>query len=69
MTAPPRVRTVVLNYDARRYRADKLVTELLGLPGVADVMVADGTSTAYIKVDQARFEPDSLAVFQVVEAH
>jgi len=46
--------------------ADAVDAALRGHPGVRDVVVLEGTDTAYLKVDREQFEEESLAVYDFV---
>ncbi|MDX1458101.1 MAG: MFS transporter [Marinobacter sp.] len=52
--------------ESARDRIDAVDELLRGLPGVQDVVILEGTDTAYLKVDRARFAEDSLAEFDFV---
>ncbi|MDX1756791.1 MAG: MFS transporter [Marinobacter sp.] len=67
MPAPSYTTSFVLKLrESARSRIDTVDELLRDLPGVQDVVILEGTDTAYLKVDRAQFEEDALAEFDFV---
>lgn len=67
MPAPSYTTSFVLKLrETARDRLDAVDKVLRTLPGVQDVVILEGTDTAYLKVDRAQFEEDRLAEYDFV---
>ncbi len=67
MPAPSYTTSFVLKLrESARGRVDAVDDTLRSLPGVQDVVILEGTDTAYLKVDRAQFDEDCLADFDFV---
>lgn len=68
MPAPSYTTSFVLRLrDTARDRMDAVDETLRSLPGVQDVVILEGTDTAYLKVDRSLFEEEVLASYDFVQ--
>ena len=68
MPAPSYTTSFVLKLrESARNRIDAVDKVLRNLPGVQDVVILEGTDTAYLKVDRALFEEEVLASYDFVQ--